>query len=37
MVFRWQPSEIDRLTFDELLRFHELAIERNQQDTEGSD
>ncbi|WP_295899300.1 GpE family phage tail protein [uncultured Vibrio sp.] len=37
VVFHWQPSEIDKLTFDELLHFRELAIERNQPSTEGSD
>ncbi|WP_156785349.1 GpE family phage tail protein [Vibrio scophthalmi] len=33
MAFRWQPSEIDQLTFDELLRFHHLAIERCHQES----
>ncbi|HAS63033.1 MAG TPA: GpE family phage tail protein [Vibrio sp.] len=33
MAFRWQPSEIDRLTFDELLRFHHLALERCPQES----
>ncbi|WP_428797166.1 GpE family phage tail protein [Vibrio kasasachensis] len=33
IAFRWQPSEIDRLTFDELLRFHHLAIERCPQES----
>ncbi|ASI93613.1 GpE family phage tail protein [Vibrio rotiferianus] len=33
MAFRWQPSEIDKLTFDELLHFRELAIERYQQES----
>ncbi|PJC85348.1 GpE family phage tail protein [Vibrio sp. HA2012] len=29
VVFHWQPSEIDKLTFDELLYFRKLAAERN--------
>jgi len=37
-VFHWSPSEIDALTFDELLRFRELAVERHQSnDDEGSE
>ncbi|WP_429744461.1 GpE family phage tail protein [Vibrio clamense] len=32
IVFHWQPSEIDQLTFDELLNFRALAIERHQQE-----
>ncbi|PNH91359.1 GpE family phage tail protein [Vibrio diazotrophicus] len=30
MAFHWQPSEIDALSFDDLLLFRELARQRNQ-------
>ncbi|MFA0114232.1 GpE family phage tail protein [Vibrio sp. 10N.261.46.E11] len=36
-MFHWQPSEIDKLTLDELLHFRELAIERTQQESERGD
>ncbi|WP_375754171.1 GpE family phage tail protein [Vibrio sp. HN007] len=31
-VFHWQPSEIDKLSYDDLLLFRELARERNEQE-----
>ncbi|MCW4443992.1 GpE family phage tail protein [Vibrio splendidus] len=31
MVFHWAPSEIDKLSYDDLLLFRELARQRHEQ------
>ncbi|WP_281827706.1 GpE family phage tail protein [Vibrio nigripulchritudo] len=37
MVFHWQPSEIDRLSYSDLLLFREKARERHEQKDQESD
>ncbi|WED23524.1 GpE family phage tail protein [Vibrio sp. JC009] len=31
-MFHWQPSEIDQLSYDDLLLFRELARQRQEQE-----
>ncbi|MEZ9532654.1 GpE family phage tail protein [Vibrio lentus] len=37
LVFHWPPSEIDKLSYDDLLLFRELARERHEQTPQESE
>ncbi|WP_276469588.1 GpE family phage tail protein [Vibrio lentus] len=37
LVFHWPPSEIDKLSYDDLLLFRELARQRHEQTPKESE